>query len=52
MCPSTIGEVVQWQVASSNPEMESLPFGIAGSTDPSIKVGSIILMDGVAVDAA
>ena len=31
--------------------MESLPFSIDGNTNPSIKVGTIILMDGVAVHA-
>ena len=50
--PATVGEVVQWQVAGCNPEVEPLPFGIFIVTNPAIKVGAIILMDGVTIDAA
>ena len=50
--PATVGEVVQWQVASSNPEVEPLLFGVFSYANPAIKVGAIILMDGVAIDAA
>ncbi len=52
MCPAAIGEVIEWQVAGSNPEVEPLPFGILSGTNPTIKVGAIILMDGVAIDIA
>jgi len=52
-CPAAVGEVIQWQVAGSNPEVEPLPFGILSNANPAIKVlGAIILMDGVAIDAA
>ncbi len=51
-CPAAVGEVIQRQVAGSDPEVEPLPFGILGNTNPAIKVGAIILMDGVAIDAA
>jgi hypothetical protein len=32
--------------------VEPLPFGIFSNTNTTIKVGAIILMDGVAIDAA
>jgi hypothetical protein len=32
--------------------VEPLPFGILSNANPAIKVGAIILMDGVAIDAA
>ena len=32
--------------------MEPLPFGVFSDANPAIKVGAIILMDGVAIDAA
>ena len=51
-CPVAVGEVIQRQVAGSNPEVEPLPFGILSDANPAIKVGAIILMDGVAIDAA
>ena len=35
--PATVGEVVQWQVAGSNPEVEPLPFGIFSDANPAIK---------------
>ena len=50
--PATVGEVIQRQVASSNPEVEPLPFGVFSDANPTIKVGAIILMDGVTIDAA
>ena len=50
MCPAAIGEVIERQVAGSNPEVEPLPFGILSGTNPTIKVGAIILMDGIAID--
>jgi hypothetical protein len=50
--PATVGEVVQRQVAGSNPEVEPLPFGIFSDANPAIEVGTIVLMNGVAVDAA
>jgi len=51
ICPLAVGEVIQLQVASSNPEVEPLPFGILSDTNPTVEVGAIIvLMDDVAVD--
>jgi hypothetical protein len=44
-CPAAVGEVMQWQIAGSNPEVEPLPFGILGNANSTIKVGAIILMD-------
>jgi len=32
--------------------VEPLPFGVFSDANPAIKVGAIILMDGVAIDAA
>ncbi len=52
MCPAAVGEVIQRQGAGSNPEVEPLPFGILCGTNPTINVGAIILMDGVAIDTA
>jgi hypothetical protein len=48
--PSAIGEVVQWQGAGSNTVIELLPLCILSGTNPTIKVGSIIEMDGIAED--
>jgi hypothetical protein len=48
--PAAVGEIIQRQVAGSNPEVEPLPFGVFSNTNPAIKVGAIILMDGVAID--
>jgi hypothetical protein len=50
--PATIGEVIQRQVANINPEVEPLPFGIFSDANPAIKVGAIILMDGITIEAA
>ena len=50
--PAAVGEVIQRQVAGSNPEVEPLPFGILSDANPAIKMCAIILMDGVAMDAA
>ena len=52
MCLAAVREVIQWQVAGSNPEVESLPFGVLSNSNPVVKVGSIVLMDGVTKDAA
>jgi hypothetical protein len=48
--PSAVGEVVQWQGAGGNTVIEPLPLCILNSTNPTIKVGSIIEMDGIAKD--
>jgi hypothetical protein len=48
--PSAVGEVVQWQGASSNTIIKPLPLCTLGSTNPTVKVGSIIEMDGIAKD--
>jgi hypothetical protein len=50
--PAAVGGVLQRQVTGSSPEVEPLPFGILSNANPAIKVGAIILMDGVAIDAA
>ena len=52
MYPTAVGEVIQLQVAGSIPEVEPLPLGILSSANPTVEVGAIILMDGVAVDTA
>ena len=52
MCTAAVGEVIQWQVAGSDPEVEPLPFGVLSDANPAIKVGAIILMEGVAIDTA
>ncbi len=46
--PPAVGEVVQWQGTSSDTVVRPLPLCILGSTNPTIEVGSIIEMDGVA----
>jgi hypothetical protein len=48
--PLAVREVVQLQVAGSDPEVEVLPLGILSNTTPAVKVGAIVLMDGVTVD--
>jgi hypothetical protein len=50
ICPSAVGEVIQLQVASSDPEVEPLPFGILSGIDPTVEVGAIVLMDCATVD--
>ncbi len=45
-----IWEVVEHELAGHNPKVQPLPHGILANTNPTIKVGSIILMDGVAID--
>jgi hypothetical protein len=52
MRPVAIEEVIQRQDVGSNPEMEPLPFGILSNANPAVKVGAIILMDGVTIDTA
>ena len=52
MRPSAIGGVIRGQVAGSNPEVELLPFGVLSNANPAVKVGAIILMDGVTIDIA
>ena len=39
ICPLAVGEVIQLQVASSDPKVEPLPFGILSDTNPTVKVG-------------
>jgi hypothetical protein len=51
MCPAPIGEVIKRQAAGSNPEVELLPFCVFSNANPAVKVGAIILMDGVAINA-
>jgi hypothetical protein len=48
--PSAIGEVVQWQGAGGNMVREPLPLCILSGTNPTVEVGSIIEMDGIAKD--
>ena len=52
ICPAADWEVIQQELVRCDPEVEPLPFGIFINTNSTIKVGAIILMDGVAVDAA
>jgi hypothetical protein len=48
--PSAVGEVVQWQGAGGDKVIEPLPLCILSGTNPTVKVGSIIEMDGIAKD--
>jgi len=50
--PAAIREVVEQEPAGRNPKVEPLPLGVLANTDPSIKVGAIILVNGVTVDSA
>ena len=48
--PAAIREVVEQELAGRNPKVQPLPLGILAHTNPAIKVGAIILMDGVSID--
>jgi hypothetical protein len=48
--PLAIEEVVQWQGAGGNMVIEPLPLCTLSGTNPTVKVDSIIEMDGIAKD--
>jgi len=48
--PAAIREVVEQELASRNPKVQPLPLGILANTNSTVKVGAIVLMDGVPID--